>query len=81
MVLLLIFLLIIITVLFQSKTKLAGRTGNGGTKDVKIMVPLNCTNQTSTFTLTNPKLYVPVVTLSNQVLKEQLTGININQKY
>ena len=44
-----------------------------------------------TFAMTDTKLYVPVATLStqnnancckkaNQVLKEQLTGININQE-
>ena len=49
-------------------------------------------NQETTFSITNKKLYVPVVTLSTQdyakllnnenlVLKGQLTGININQKY
>ena len=48
-------------------------------------------NQATTFSITDTKLYVPVVTLStkdnakvleqlNLVLKEQLTGININQK-
>ena len=48
-------------------------------------------NQVTTFSITDKKLSVPVVTLSiqdnaklleqlNLVLKEQLTGININQK-
>ena len=47
-------------------------------------------NQGATFSITDTKLYVPVVILStqdnaklieqNQVLKEQLTGINTNQK-
>ena len=48
-------------------------------------------NQVPTFTITDTKPYVPVVTLStqvmqnycnnwNKVLKEQLTGININEK-
>ena len=48
-------------------------------------------NQATTFSITDTKLYVPVVTLStkdnakvleqlNLVLKEQLTGININHK-
>ena len=48
-------------------------------------------NQATTFSITDTKLYVPVVTLSTQdnakvleqlnlVLKEQLTGININHK-
>ena len=92
---------------FNFKVKITGRTGNGGTKDVEIMVPLkylsnlincevdliltcssacvlistNTPNQNATFTITDTKLYVPVVTLStqentkffqelNQVLKE-----------
>ena len=48
-------------------------------------------DQEPTFTITDTKLYVPFVTLSiqdnaklleqiNQVLREQLTGINMNQK-
>ena len=48
-------------------------------------------NQATTFSITDTNLYVPVVTLSTQdnakvleqlnlVLKEQLTGINMNQK-
>ena len=47
--------------------------------------------QEPTFTITDTKLYIPIVTLSiqdnaklleqiNQVLREQLTGINMNQK-
>ena len=40
MMLLLIFLLIIISVSFRFKTKVAGITGNDGTKNVKIRVPL-----------------------------------------
>ena len=51
--------------------------------------PIDC--QEPTFTITDTKPYVPVVTLStqvmqnycnnwNKVLKEQLTGININEK-
>ena len=85
---------------FNFKAKTTGRTGNNGTKDVEIMVPLkylssfwrtlempliNCEvnliltwsstcvliatgvqNQTATFTITDTKLYVPVVTLSTQ---------------
>ena len=85
---------------FNFKVKITGRTGNGGVKDVKIMVPLkylsnfwstlemplvNCevnlilswsstcviasviaANQAATFTITDAKLYVPVVTLSTQ---------------
>ena len=85
---------------FNFKVKITGQTGNDGTKDVEIMVPLkylsnfwrtlempliNCevnliltwssacvivsaidTNQDATFTITDTKLYVPVVTLSTQ---------------
>ena len=85
---------------FNFKIKITGRTGNGGTKNVEIMVPLkylsnfwralgmpliNCEvnliltwsstcvliatgipNQAATFAITDPKLYVPVVTLSTQ---------------
>ena len=49
--------------------------------------PVN--NQAPTFAITDTKLYVPVVTLStlknnskllHQVLKQLLTGININHK-
>ena len=39
MAILLIFLLII-SAWFQFKTKIAGRTGNNGTKNINIMVPL-----------------------------------------
>ena len=86
--------------LFTHKVKITGQTGNGGTKNVEIMVPLkylsnfgrtlemllinceinliltwsaNCiivstnnANQNATFTITNTRLYVPVVTLSTQ---------------
>ena len=86
--------------MFKFKTKIAGRTGNGGTKNVKIRVPLkyfsnlwrtlemaliNCEinliltwsdrffiidnpidDQVPTFTITDTKLYIPVVTLSTQ---------------
>ena len=67
---------------FNFKVKITGRTENDGTKDVKIMVPLkylsnswtstcvliatNVQNQNATFTITDTKLYVPVVTLSTQ---------------
>ena len=85
---------------FNFKAKITGQTGNDGTKDVEIMVPLkylsnfwrflempliNCevnliltwpstcvivsnnnANQGATFTITNTRLYVPVVTLSTQ---------------
>ena len=85
---------------FKFKAKITGQTGNDGTKDVEIIVPLkylsnffrtlempfiNCevnltltwsstcviasvivANQTATFTITDTKLYVPVVTLSTQ---------------
>ena len=108
---------------FKFKTKIAGRTGNDGTKNVKIRVPLKYLSnfwrtlemplinneinhirtwsnryfiinnpipgQEPTFTITDIKLYVPVVTLSTQdnaklleQLKssfERLTGINMNQ--
>ena len=45
--------------------------------------------QSATFSVTDTKLYVPVATLSTQdnanllqqLKSEQLTGININQKY
>ena len=51
----------------------------------------NNTDQATTFSITNTKLYVPVATLSTQDnakqleqlrsgLKEQLTGRNINHK-
>ena len=85
---------------FNFKVKFTDQTGNDGTKDVKIMVPLkylrnfwrtlemtlincevnliltwsstcalvstNIPNQNARFTITNTKLYVPVVTLSTQ---------------
>ena len=85
---------------FNFKAKITGRTGNSGTKNVEIMVPLkylsnfwrtlempliNCkvnliltwsstcvvvstnnANEDATFTTTNTRLYVPVVTLSTQ---------------
>ena len=85
---------------FKFKQKIPGQTGNDGTKDVEIMVPLkhrskfrrtfevpliNCeislmltcsknyflvagtaVNQEPTFTVTDIKLYVPVVTLTTQ---------------
>ena len=110
---------------FKFQTKIAGRTENDCTKNVKIRVPLkylssfwrslempiiNCeinliltwsnrwfiidnpiAGQEPTFTITDTKLYVPVVTSLTQDnakdlqqlksgLKEQLTGINVNQK-
>ena len=59
-----------------------------------VIVYINVANQNAMFTITEAKLYVPVVTLStqddaklltqlNQVLKQQLMGINIyqNQNY
>ena len=57
-----------------------------------VIVGTNVADKGATFSITDTKLYVPVVTLSpqyntklleqlNQVLKEKLTGININQKY
>ena len=94
---------------FKFKPKIAGRTGNDGTKNVKITLPLkyfshfwinlemsliNCeinliltlpnrcfiidnpiVGQEPTFTITDTKLYLPVVTLStkdNAKLLEQL---------
>ena len=85
---------------FNFKVKITGQTGDDGTKNVEIMVPLkylsnfgrtletpliNCkvnliltwsptcvivstnnANQGTTFTITNTRLYVPVVTLSTQ---------------
>ena len=85
---------------FNFKVKFTGETGNNGTKDVEIMVPLkylsnfwrtlempliNCevnliltwssicfivstnnANHNATFTITNTKIYVSVVTLSTQ---------------
>ena len=55
------------------------------------IIVANNTDQATTFSITNTKLYVPVETLSTQDnakqveqlksgLKEQLTGKNINQK-
>ena len=95
--------------MFKFKTKTVGRTGNGGTKNVRIRVPLkylsglwrtlemaliNCEinliltwsdrffiidnpidDQVPTFTITDTKLYVSVVTLkiqNNAKLLEQL---------
>ena len=84
---------------FNFKVKMTDQTGNNGTKNVEIMVPLklrnfwrtlempliNCEitllltwsassvivstdveNQNATFAITDTKLYVPVVTLSQQ---------------
>ena len=74
---------------YNLKAKITGQTGDGGAKDVEIMVPpkylINCevnfiftwsstcvivstnnANQGATFTITNARLYVPVVTLSTQ---------------
>ena len=94
--------------LFKFKQKITGATGNDGTKNVEIMVPLkylsnfwrtleiplincginliqtcsnNCVicnadaNQTTTFSITTTKLYVPLVVLStddNGKLLQQL---------
>ena len=53
-----------------------------------VIMATNVANQGGTFSITDTKLYVPIVTLSTQdnaklleQLKEQLTGINIKQKY
>ena len=62
---------------FNFKAKITGQTGNNGTKDVEIMVPLKYLsnfwrtlemplNGAGTFAVTDTKLYVPVVTLSTQ---------------
>ena len=85
---------------YNYKVKMTGQTGDNGTKNVEIMVPLkyvsnfwrtlkmpliNCeitllltwsascvivstdvANQNATFTITDTKLYIPVVTLSQQ---------------
>ena len=98
-----------LTDLFNFKVKMTGQTGNTGTKNVEIMVPLkylsnfwktlempliNCeitlmltwsascvivsidvANQNATFAITDTKLYVPVITLSqkdNEKLLQQL---------
>ena len=89
--------------MFKFKTKIAGRKGNNGEKDVKIMLQLkylsnfwrtlemsliNCEinlfrtwcancftvdapaeNQVPTFTITDRKTYVPVVTLSTKTMQ------------
>ena len=89
-----------LTDLFNLKVKLTGQTGDNGTKNVEIMVPLkylsnfwrtlemplinceitldlnlsekyimvatNIANQGATFSTTDTKLYVPVITLSTQ---------------
>ena len=102
---------------------MTGATGDNGTKNVEIMVPIkylsnfwinlemllsNCeinliltwsdkcvlsnNTKTTTFATTDEKLYITVVSWSTQDnaklvqplksgLKEQLTGININQKF
>ena len=85
---------------FSFKVKMTGQTGNDGTKNVEIMVPIkylsnfwrtleiplincevnliltwsencviistNVANQNATFAITDTKLYVPVITLSQQ---------------
>ena len=89
-----------ITDSFNYKVKMTGQTGDNGTKNVEIMVPLKClsnfwrtlemplinceitllltwsascvivstdvANQYATFAITDTKLYVPVITLSQQ---------------
>ena len=92
---------------FKFKGKIAGRTENDGTKNVKIRVPLkylssfgrnpetpliDCEinfiltwsnsfiidnpihNQEPTFTITDTKLYVPVVTLSLKIMQNYLNN-------
>ena len=55
-------------------------------------MPTAVTNQGTTFSINDTKLYLPIVTFSSQnnekllekskgALKEQLTGMYINQKY
>ena len=95
---------------FKFKVKITGQTGDDGTKDVEIMVPLkylsnfwrtlempliNCednliltwsstcviasvivANQAATFTITDTKLYVPVVTFSTQEKTKFLQQLN-----
>ena len=49
-----------------------------------VIVAAHIGKQGITFSITDTKLYVPVVALvtqDNAKLKEQLTGINIKQKY
>ena len=107
---------------FNFKAKITGQTGDDGTKDVEIMIPLkylsnfwrtlemalincevnvilawsstcvivspNIVNQGATFTITDSRLYVPVVTLSTQEntkllqqLKSDFKRANIWNKY
>ena len=95
---------------FNFKVKMTGQTGDNGTKNVEIMVPLsylsvfwrslelplinckvnliltwsancvivstNVANQNATFTITDTKLYVPVVTLSIQDKAKLLQQLN-----
>ena len=108
-----------LTNLFNFKAKITGQTGDDGTKNVEIMVPLkylsiflrtlempliNCevnliltwsstcvivstnnANQGETFTITNTRLYVPVVTLSTQenakLLQQLKSGFKIVIKW
>ena len=42
---------------------------------------ISAATEATKFAITDTKFYIPVVTLLNQVSKEQLTEININQKF
>ena len=97
-----------ITDLFNLKVKLTGQTGDNGTKNVEIMVPLkylsnfwiilemplinceitldlnwsgncvkvvtNIANQGATFSITDAKLYVPVVTYQHKIMQNCLNN-------
>ena len=110
---------------FKTKEQITGETGDDGTKNVEIMIPLkylsnswrtleiplnNCginlglnwsqkcvivaihvANQGATFSITDTKLYIPVLSLSAQDntklleklksdFKEELTGTDIHKK-
>ena len=97
-----------VTDLFNLKVKLTGQTGDNGTKNVEIMVPLkylsnfwiilemplinfeitldlnwsgncvkvvtNIANQGATFSITDAKLYVPVVTYQHKIMQNCLNN-------
>ena len=72
------------SVLLKVKTKIVVRTEKDGTKNVKLMVPLNnvrviyhvlFNNQLPTFALTDTKLFAQVLTLPTQ--GKTITAINI----
>ena len=94
--------------MFNLKVKLTGQTGDNGTKNVEIMVPLkylsnfwiilemplinceitldlnwsgncvkvvtNIANQGATFSITDAKLYVPVVTYQHKIMQNCLNN-------